>query len=206
MNIPPTAILIAVVLLLVVVLVVVAVLDIRRHSKKQSMKDAAASMLDTMWSATRNAYGRRQRSRRMMSASAAYENANDDDDYSDEECDAGIHSWAEHLRQPEVPAATLVFFHAPWCPHCRNYMGSRRFERTACLYNRMFVQNKQKPRVHFVVLNTADPVNKKWVDKYGVRGFPSFVLLRHKDGDKIAEFTGDRTSASMMAQFIADHV
>jgi thiol-disulfide isomerase/thioredoxin len=89
----------------------------------------------------------------------------------------------------------IALFFATWCGHCREFKESGKFQ-TA--YQKINADDRFKGKVVFVEYD-AD-LNKDLVNKYGIQGFPS-ILSIDKDGNKIADFTGDRYSIDDLVNF-----
>ena len=96
--------------------------------------------------------------------------------------ESGIFLRREHLDS-NLPI--FRFFFADWCPHCRKVKPEWKN-----------LVKKYKGDIQLVEVNcTSDEKNKAIAQKYGVEGFPTFMLS--KNGKNI-EYDGERSSSGLM--------
>lgn len=89
-------------------------------------------------------------------------------------------------RYPEH-ANTFMFFYADWCGHCKRTKPEwTSFTQSAAT---------QVPGIKAVAMQ--DTQSRDVMAKFGVKGFPTLVLVDAKGGRH--DFTGPRTAAAMLA-------
>ena len=80
----------------------------------------------------------------------------------------------ENFEQETQKGLKLVEFYTTWCTYCRN--------------QRIELADMEKSDMWIGIVDAEEC--PQLAQKYGVKGFPTFVLL--KDGEKTAEFVGFR--------------
>ena len=92
---------------------------------------------------------------------------------------SGFHtSGTTPMESSKITDDTVVIFFAPWCGHCKT--AKPEFEKAVA-----------NGGGKVVMVDATVPDNKKIVEKYGVRGFPTI-----KKGNKT--HTGERTEKDIM--------
>lgn len=79
----------------------------------------------------------------------------------------------------------LVEFYTTWCIYCKN--------------QRIELEGLNDSDVWIGIVDGDESPNL--VQKYGIKGFPTFVLL--KDGEKIAEFVGFHQKSQLLDRLMA---
>jgi len=96
-----------------------------------------------------------------------------------------------HPRQHQTDQGAVVLVYAPWCPHCRDPNWTNQYELLASYL---------APRgAHAYAMNATVPQNSRWVEKVGIRGFPT-VLMANEKGE-LAEYEGERDLKPLMESF-----
>ncbi len=86
----------------------------------------------------------------------------------------------QNFAQETSNGLKLVEFYTTWCMYCKN--------------QRIELEELKDADMWIGIVDADESPNI--VQKYGVKGFPTFVLL--KDGDKIAEFVGFHTKSQLL--------
>ncbi|MBQ7450597.1 thioredoxin family protein [bacterium] len=69
----------------------------------------------------------------------------------------------------------IVLFYADWCPHCQNF---------APTFKELEKDRTLRRNFNFVRLNSEDPASVKYMEEYGIQGFPSLFMVNPKTGEK----------------------
>ncbi|TRY71848.1 hypothetical protein TCAL_05412 [Tigriopus californicus] len=90
---------------------------------------------------------------------------------------------------------TFVKYFAPWCGHCKRLAPT--WDELAKKY-----EGKAGIKVAKVDCTSNDNQNKELCNDQGVNGFPTLII--HKDGQKVAEYSGKRELADL-EKFVNQH-
>lgn len=69
----------------------------------------------------------------------------------------------------------IVLFYADWCPHCQNFGPT---------FKELEKDRNLKKNFNFVRINSEDPASRKYMEEYGIQGFPSLFMVNPQTGEK----------------------
>jgi thioredoxin domain-containing protein 5 len=101
----------------------------------------------------------------------------------------------DNFKDTVKSGVTLVKFFAPWCGHCKRLAPV--WEELAAKY-----EGNDAVTIAKVDCTSDDNKNKELCSEQGVNGFPTLLLF--KDGAKVEEFSGKRTTETLQ-EFVNKH-
>ena len=104
----------------------------------------------------------------------------------------------------EYPIATIILFHASWCPYSKKLRDEGTYETFKTLNDGKIINNYKLSIIDIDASNDQDPEISKQLDEYSVEGFPSIKLLKESDNPSKAYDFDAKPTLDSLNQFVQE--